>query len=167
MRHRFRTAAFAVVIPTLAFAACDRTPFDPHDDHELLGQVVILDRSTVPHTPIVTWNHDTGWDRDELMSVSHGTDATRTRVSLGAQMFNRGGTPIELGGEYSLRYGVTSDPDNVIDMGVSANLFHGDHVHIYGFHEEARVGVAEIIFALYHVDHSDGETEAIGIRFTE
>lgn len=155
-------AAVAVV------AGCDRSTTEPID-HSQLGQVVILDRSTVPHTPLATWNHDSGWDTQDLMTVSHATEDHRTRVSLGAQMFTRGGDAITLSsaGEYSFRYGVQSDPDNVIDMDVGANLFHGDHVHIYGYHEEGRTGTAQIVFALWHGDHDDGLTSPINITFVD
>jgi hypothetical protein len=169
MNRTARTIAFGSLLPVLALVpACDRSPVDPFD-HHALGQVVILDRSTVPHTPLATWNHATGWDRAELMTVSHATEDHRTRVSLGAQMFTRGGEQITLSstGEYSFRYGVQADPDNVVDMDVGADLFHGDHVHIYGYHEDRRVGSADILFALWHGDHDDGLTTPIRITFTE
>jgi hypothetical protein len=169
MNRTFRNIALGSLFPVLALVpACDRSPVDPFD-HHALGQVVILDRSTVPHTPLATWNHGTGWDRAELMTVSHAAEDHRTRVSLGAQMFTRGGEAITLSstGEYSFRYGVQADPDNVVDMDVGANLFHGDHVHIYGYHEARRVGSADILFALWHGDHDDGLTTPIRITFTE
>jgi hypothetical protein len=169
MNYTRRRLGLLAVIPALALAtACDRSPTDPIGHNEL-GQVVILDRSTVPHTPIATWNHATGWDRTDLMTVSHATEANRTRVSLGAQMFTRGGQAITLSsdGEYSVRYGVSADPNSVVDMNVGAELFHGDHVHIYGHHVEGRTGTADLVFALWHVDHSDGETTPIRITFTD
>jgi hypothetical protein len=168
MKHRIgaRLAALALV-PVLALAACDRSPVR-NNDHEQLGRVVILDRSTTPHTPLATWTHTGGWDRAELMQVSHGREDHRTRVSLGAQMFTRGDQQIELSrtGEYSVRYGVASDPGNVVDMSYD-NIFHGDHVHIYGHHADGRTGTTQIVFSLWHVDHSDGETTPIAITFTD
>jgi hypothetical protein len=97
--------------------------------------------------------------------MSHDAEDHRTRVSLGARMFTRGGEQIELAsdGEYSVRYGVASDPNNVINMDQALGLFHGDHVHIYGFNEERRTGTAQIVFALWHDGHSDGETDPIGV----
>jgi hypothetical protein len=168
VKNSFRTLAVAALLPAAALAACDRSPIEPHDHHEL-GHVVILDRSTTPHTPIATWNHASGWDRTELVTISHATEATRTRVSLGVQMFTRGGQQIQLSstGEYSARYEVVSDPANVVDMGVAASLFHGDHVHIYGFHQEGRIGSADISFLLWHGSHDDGETSPIRITFTD
>jgi hypothetical protein len=159
-----RLAALALV-PLLALGACDRSPVSSND-HEQLGTVVILDRSTTPHTPLATWTHAGGWDSAELMQVSHGREANRTRVSLGVQMMNRGGETIALSrdGEYSVRYGVASDPGNVVDMSHD-NIFHGDHIHLYGFHETGRTGTAQIVFALWHGDHSDAETAPIGITF--
>jgi hypothetical protein len=169
MNRTFRSLALGSLLPALALvSACDRSPLEP-GDHHALGQVVILDRSTVPHTPLATWNHDTGWDNADLITISHAAEEHRTRVSLGARMFTRGGEEITLSstGEYSFRYGVQADPDNVIDMNVAANLFHGDHVHLYGFHEARRVGSADVVFALWHGDHNDGLTTPIRVTFTE
>jgi hypothetical protein len=166
MNRTLRTFTLALAAPLLALAACERSPTGV-DDHAALGQVVILDRSTVPHTPIATWNHATGWDRATLTQVSHAAEANRTRVSLGAQIFTRGGEQVELtrDGEYSVRYGVASDLSGVVDMNRTEELFHGDHVHIYGRNDTRATGTAQIVFALWHIDHSDGETAPIGITF--
>jgi hypothetical protein len=166
MNSRFRSLALAAIVPTLVLAGCDRSP-TAVDDHQALDRVVILDRSTVPHTPLATWTHSGGWNVQNLVNVSHAAEANRTRVSLGAQMFTRGGEQIALtrDGEYGVRYGVASDSGNVVDMNVAAELFHGDHVHIYGFNTERRTGTAQLVFALWHGDHSDGETTPIGITF--
>jgi hypothetical protein len=164
MNRTLRTLALAA--PLLALAACERSPTGV-DDHQLLERVVILDRSTVPHTPVATWNRATGWDRATLMQVSHAAEANRTRVSLGVQMFNRGGEQVALtrDGEYSVRYGVQSDPSGVVDMNRTEELFHGDHVYIYGRNDTRRTGTAQIVFELWHIDHSDAETTPIGITF--
>jgi hypothetical protein len=168
MTTTFRRIALGAIAPALLFAACDRSVVEP-PDHNQLGQVVILDRSTVPHTPLATWTHDGGWNTQDLMTVSHATEDHRTRVSLGARMYTRGGEEITLSsaGEYSLRYGVQSDPAGVIDMDVGAELFHGDHIHIYGHHADRRTGTAELVFALWHGDHDDGLTSPIRITFVD
>jgi hypothetical protein len=168
MNRATRRLALAALAPAALLTACDRSPVDA-PDHSQLGQVIILDRSTVPHTPLATWTHNTGWNTQNLMTVSHATEDHRTRVSLGARMFTRGGDEITLSstGEYSLRYGVQSDPAGVIDLDVAADLFHGDHVHIYGHHANRRTGTAEILFALWHGDHDDGLTTPIRITFTD
>jgi hypothetical protein len=161
-----RSLVLVALAPLLALAACEHSPTGT-DDHAALGRVVILDRSTVPHTPIATWNHATGWDRATLMQVSHAAEANRTRVSLGVQVFTRGGEQIGLTGEgeYSVRYGVATDPAGVVDMNRTEALFHGDHVHIYGRNDTRATGTAQIVFALWHIDHSDGETAPVGITF--
>jgi hypothetical protein len=163
-----RLATLALV-PVLGLAACDRSPAEP-GGHELLGQVVILDRSTTPHTPLATWTYNGGWDRTELVQLSHSAEANRTRISVGARIFNRGGEQMELSrtGEYAVRYGVASDPAGVVNMNFEDDLlFHGDHVHIYGHNDTRTTGAAELVFALWHLDHSDGETTPIRITFTE
>jgi hypothetical protein len=168
VNDRIRNIALAAVVPALFLAACDRSPTEPPDHHQL-GTVVILDRATTPRTVLATWTHTGGWDRQDLMTISHSTEANRTRVSLGAQMFTRGGEEITLSsaGEYSLRYGVHADPAGVIDMNVAASLFHGDHIHLYGFHLERRTGTAEVVFALWHGDHDDGVTSPIRVNFVD
>lgn len=168
MNSRIRSFALGAIAPVLVLAACDRSPVEPHDHHSL-GTVVILDRSTIPHTPIATWTHAGGWDTQNLMNISHSAEENRTRVSLGAQMFTRGGEQIELSreGEYSIRYGVSSDPLNLIDMNVGANLFHGDHIHIYGRNDTRPTGTAQVMFALWHGDHDDGLTTPINVTFVD
>jgi hypothetical protein len=169
MKQKFRGLILGALIPASVLAtACERSPVDL-PGHNELGQVIVLDRSTVPHTPLATWSHTGGWDRSELVTISHATEPNRTRVSLGVQMLTRGGEPITLSrdGEYSVQYGVSADPNNVVNMNVAAELFHGDHIHIYGHHDERRTGSADIVFALWHVDHADGQTTPIRIRFTE
>jgi len=155
--------ALAVVVA----AACDRSTVEP-PGHELLGTVEILDRSTVPATLLATWTHAGGWDQEELMTLSHATEGHRTRASLEARMWSRGGDPIQLSedGEHSVRYGPTEGSADIIDMDESRDLFHGDHVHIYGY-DDGRTGTAQIVFALWHGGHSDGETDAIDFTITD
>jgi hypothetical protein len=155
---------------SVAVAACDRSTVEP-PGHALLGTVEILDRSTVPHTTLAIWTHEQGWDEDVLITVSHATEPDRTRASLGVRMWNQGGSEITLAedGEYSARYGIPpgGDPDDVIDMNPALGLFHGDHVHIYGYHEEGRTGTAQVVFALWHDGHSDGDTTPINVVITD
>jgi hypothetical protein len=168
MNRHLRTLALAALAP-IALAACDsRLPTEAHDHHQL-GQVVILDRSTLPHTVLATWTHAGGWDRQNLMDISHAAEETRTRVSLGARMYTRGGEEITLSrdGEYSFRYGVHADPSGLIDMDVTADIFHGDHVHLYGRNDTRPTGTAQIIFALWHGDHDDGVTTPISVTFVD
>jgi hypothetical protein len=159
-------AAAVLAVAIMGVTACGRSPVDP-PGHHLLGTVVIIDRPVTPRQDIATWTHDGGWDTDVLMTLSHAAETNRTRTSLRARMFTRGGDEIELTGQHSLRYGVAADPDDVLDMDEALGLFHGDHVHIYGHHEEGRTGTAQIVFALWHVDHSDGETDPIGLTITD
>jgi hypothetical protein len=169
MRKTARFAAVVLGVSVIA-AGCDRGVVDP-PGHQLLGTVEILDRSTVPHSTIATWTHDGGWDTDVLATMTYDPNATRTRVSLGARMWTRGGSELTLteDGEYSVRYGIAAngDPDDVINMDTSLGLFHGDHVHIYGHHLPGRTGQADIIFALWHDDHADGETDPITVVVTD
>jgi hypothetical protein len=165
-RNLFRLSTILLLGAT-ATVACDRSPVDP-PGHELLGTVAILDRSAVPQVVLATWTFNGGWDRDVLKIISHADEQDRTRASLGVRMWTRGGEEIELtrDGEYGARYGVAADPNNVVNMDESLGLFHGDHVHVYGFHEEARTGTATLVFVLWHDGHSDGETDPIGVTFS-
>ncbi len=157
-----------LAVAMVGLTGCDRDPTEP-PGHHLLGTVEILNRATVPHTLLATWTHDGGWDTDVLMTLSHGAEDDRTRASLGARMFTRGGEEIELvrDGEYTVRYGPYADPDGVIDMDEALGLFHGDHVHVYGFHQEGRTGTAQLVFALWHGDHADDQTDPIGFTITD
>jgi hypothetical protein len=172
MTLRGRTAAVLVATLLAGVTACDRSPVEP-PGHRELGRVEIYNRATTPNTLLATWTHRddgmNGWDRNVLMTLSHGAEATRTRAVLGVRMFTRGGNEITLSetGQYSVRYGVASDPDNIINMDAALDQFHGDHVYVYGFHQEARTGTAPLVFALWHGDHDDGETDAIGFTIAE
>jgi hypothetical protein len=170
MTKRSLATVVAVLAVAVVAAACGRSTVEP-PGHALLGIVEILDRSTVPHTTLATWTYQQGWDEDVLITLSHATEPDRTRASVGVRMWNRGGSEIALveDGEYSARYGIPpgGDPDDVIDMDPALGLFHGDHVHIYGYHEEGRTGTAQVIFALWHDGHSDGETTPIDVVITD
>ncbi len=156
----------AVLAVTLAGAtACDRSTVEP-PGHEELHQVVIVDRTVTPRQDIATWTNGVGWDTDVLMTLSHAAEVDRTRTSLGARMYTQGGEEIALGDEYTVQYGVASDPNDVINMDPALDLFHGDHVHIYG-HDDGRTGTAQLVFALWHGGHDDGETDPINFTITD
>jgi hypothetical protein len=169
MRKIARLAIAVLGVSVLA-AGCGRGVVDP-PGHRLLGTVEILDRSTVPHSTLATWKHDGGWTVIKPITMSHAAEDHRTRISLGARMWTQGGSEIALteDGEYSVRYGIPAngDPDDVINMDTSLDLFHGDHVYIFGHHLEGRTGQAEIIFALWHDGHADGETDPITVLVTD
>jgi hypothetical protein len=169
MKQRiFRGTAAVMTVALVAVAACDRSPVDP-PGHDQLGTLVITDRGTVPQVVLATWTHDGGWDRDVLTTVSHAAEANRTRISLGVRMWFQSGEEVQLSedGEYGARYGVSADPANVVDMNEALDLFHGDHVHVYGHHIEGRTGTAQLVFVLWHDGHNDGETHPIGLTFTD
>lgn len=161
-----RTAAAALAVTLASVAACDRSPVE--QVHPGIGTVAITDRGAVPQVVLATWTHDGGWDRDILATVSHAAEGDRTRIVLGVRMWNRADEEYQLveGGEYEARYGVVSDPASVVDMDPSRELFHGDHVYVYGHHADGRTGTAELRFVLWHDGHSDGETDPVGLTFT-
>jgi hypothetical protein len=146
--------------------ACDRSPVDP-PGHEELGTVEIVDPST--NVVLATWTHDDGWDEPLATTLSHAAEADRTRAVLGVRMWTEDGHSITLaaGGEYSARYRIHADPDGIIDMDESLDLFHGDHVYVYGYHEEGRTGTAQLVFQLFHGGHSDGDTDPIAFVITD
>lgn len=158
----------ALAVTVLAATACDRSPVDP-PLHPGPGTVEIIDRAQTAQPVIATWTHDAGWDQGAQITMSHGAEDHRTRVSLGVRIYRADGQEFELieDGEYSARYRVLDDPANVIDFDETLGLFHGDHVHLYGFHEEGRTGTAEIRFMLWHDGHSDGETDSIPVIVTD
>ncbi len=164
-----RGVGAAALAGTLVFtAACER---HDHGGHAVVSEITILDRSTTPHSPIATWTPDGGWNQTNLVTMSHSADAGRTRVSLGAQVLDGGGheIPLTRDGEYGIRYGVASDPNGVIDLDTTDPdfYFHGDHVHIYSDNDARLTGSAQIVFALWHDDHSDAETDPITVTVTD
>jgi hypothetical protein len=165
-RNIFRATAVALAVGMAGIAACDRSPVDP-PGHNQLGEVVIIDRTVTPRVTLATWTHTTGWDTDLLTTLSHATDEDHTRISLGVEMWTQGGQAITLveGGAYEAQYGVI-DPDDIINMDPALGLFHGDHVHVYGY-DDGRTGEAQLVFALWHGNHDDGVTTPIRIVITD
>lgn len=164
-----KTRTYAV-LPFLAatlvgIAACDRSPVDP-PHHEELGTVEIVDAGT--DEVLATWT-PAGWDETRLLTLSHGAQAEDTSARLGVRMWTDDGDviPLAVGGEYSARYRVVSDPAEILDMDDALDLFRGDEVYLYGHHVEGRTGTAEIAFELFHGSHADAETHPIEVVITD
>jgi hypothetical protein len=164
----FRSAVATLAVALVSIGACDRSPVDP-PGHAALGTVAIIDRAAVPQAVLATWTHNGGWQPTTLGSVSHAAEDHRTRKVLGVRMWTQGGQEIQLveDGEYEARYGVHADPQNVVDMASANERFHGDHVYVFGYNEERRTGTAQLVFVLWHDGHSDGQTDPIGLTFTD
>ena len=157
-----RRLGAAAALPALMLAtACDRSSTDPNGDpHRDFDRVEIIDRSQTQQPVVATWTADGGWDATELPSIDLENDPPR--VSLGARVFDSDDNevPLTSGGEYSVRYALASGATaGVIDLDRD-DIFHGDHIHIYGLQE----GVTQLQIVLWHVDHADGNTDAISIE---
>jgi hypothetical protein len=172
-RSNMQRFAVLAIAGAVGLAACDRHPTHG-DEHPTLGTVEIIDRTTTdPQTgqnPVVaTWEHGAGWDTDWLPELSHATEDHRTRVSLGVRMWQRDGEQIVLqrDGEHFVQYELAQGaPTGVINFDPALGLFHGDHVHIYGF-EDGTTGETQIRFVLWHDDHAEEATAPIGFRVTD
>lgn len=161
--HHLRRAGLALSLPVLALApACDRSSTDPNGDpHRELDRVEIIDRGQTAQPIVATWTADGGWDTNALPSIDL---EHQERVSLGVNIYDSDGVQLTLqsGGEYSARYALASGAQQgVIDLDrPDDNIFHGDHVHIYGLDE----GTTQVQFVLWHADHADGSTDPISIE---
>jgi len=130
---------------------------DDHDDHDHdhgmdLSAFEIIDRSD---DEVTAYLHDDHW-HDSLPPVPLDDN-----ISLGAYVEDGDGEEIFLGEteEFELRVdyadGANEDP-------VSFD-YHGDHVHIIGEEE----GLTEVVFQLWHDDHSDYDTPPITVEVSE
>ncbi len=132
---------------------------DDHDDHSHhdsgyfndLGvyEFQLLDRSEDPHEEI-SYMHGDHW---------HGTGDFPTvplgdNLSIGAEIEDEDGDPIELGGEYELRAVIADGAEEIVSFDS-----HGDHVHIAGEEE----GVTEIAFEIWHDDHVDYRSDDLAV----
>lgn len=154
-----------ILIPAIIFlAGCERS-HDHDNGHEELEEVRIIDRSN--NQIIGTWTHADGWDVDVLYELSESAEEDRTRVSLGARIFNNHGDEIPLGRneEFEVRYWLAQDAqEGIIDFSFTDDqLYHGDHVHIYGLAQ----GETEIEFTLWHGGHADAATTPVTFRVIE
>jgi hypothetical protein len=142
----------AAVSAVALVAACGH---DHDHDHEL-NRVEIIDRGQTAQPVIATWIAGEGWE-GELPEVGIGDD---DRLSLGVRMFDGEGEQlIERDGEYTARYALADGAAaGILDFD-QFELYHGDHVHMYG----AAEGTTRIVFVLWHDDHADANTDPIDI----
>lgn len=144
-----------------ALPACDRDPVDEeHGEPESL-EVTHVDAEGEPL--VATWTIDGGWD-GELPSIE--LDAEEPILVLGFRAFDDEGHEIELSetGEFEIRYDPVDEEQTVLDMDrPDEELFHGDHVHLYG----AAPGSTDIRFAVWHGNHSDRDLPAIQVTVVE
>jgi hypothetical protein len=125
-----------------------------HDDEELedagLSEFELIDRETDEMTALVHGDH---WDYGLPPVPLDG------QISIGAYIEDDEDEEIELGDEYELRAEVMEGAqEGIVDF-----EFHGDHVDILGEEE----GITEIVFQLWHDDHSDYDTPPIDVEVAE
>ncbi len=144
---------------TVALAACGSDDHGHPPDGDLV-RAEIIDRGQTSQPVIAEWNAGEGWD-GELPEAGIGED---NRLSLGVRMYDADGDQlIEREGEYTARYALADGAaTGVLDLD-GEEIFHGDHVHIYG----AAEGSTEIIFVLWHDDHVEASTTPISITVAD
>jgi len=144
-----RTRMALLLLPLMALAACDRS--STAAEH---GEPESLELRVRGSNELVAWTHGTGsalhWD-GELPHLHPGEE-----IALNAIFRDADGNTIPLGGEYSVNAILApGSPTGIVEL-----TPHGDHVDIEGL----AVGVASIIFQLYHGNHSDWDAPAIAIE---
>jgi hypothetical protein len=162
MKQFARKMVLLAVAPIVTLiAACDRHPTDHDHDHHTLGRVEIIDRGQTGRPVVATWTPAGGW-QGSLPDISLASE--RQRISLGARIFSADNTerPLTRDGEYSVRWGMPmgAPAGIVVNNDSRGERFHGDHIHIYG----QAAGTTQVIFELWHIDHSDGATAPINLR---
>lgn len=159
MRHDLvRWAGTLMAVGALvALPACDR---DDHDDHEEFASLEVIDQGQASQPVVATWTHDGGWE-GQLPSVS--LSSANQRIVLGFRAYAEDGDEFTLSetGENSIRYRLDQGAtEGILNMELDdEELFHGDHVHIYGLAQ----GITQIRFLFWHDDHADAETTGISI----
>jgi hypothetical protein len=134
---------------------------DPRDEE---GQGLIPLRAGGPQASVTVRFFDLQGQQIPISTVSRDQDPPRERTCS----------------EDEARYFPTNTNTNVIawpnmrnpesptgpfhwaqrSTGTIVGIYHCDHVHIY----PETAGTADIVFSLWHGDHSDGETDPITIR---
>jgi hypothetical protein len=150
----------AVLGAFLALPACDR---DDHDDHDEMEILQVLNRGESGQPVIATWTRDGGWTSNSAIpDLPLGEDI---RHSLGFVATAGDGDTFDLDedGEYWIQFWLAPGaPTGIVDLDRD-NIFHGDHVHIYG----QGLGTTQIQFELWHVDHVENATTPISITVVE
>ena len=127
---------------------------DHHHVH--IDRLEVVDRGQTDRPTVATWTVEDGWTAgSELPRIPRGE-----RISLGVRALCEDGDDIIAEDDhYEARYALAPGaPTGIIDTGRD-NIFHGDHVHIYGIEE----GSTQIELLVWHGDHSDLETDPIDV----
>lgn len=166
MSHTFarRIGSFLALGALLALPACDRDSVTD-EDHEDLNSLEVIDRSEAGQPVVATWTLAGGWGSESALPIISLADQEGLIV-LGFRAFAPDGDELELSedGEFSIRYRVADESQDVVDMARSEDeRFHGDHVHLYG----AAPGTTAVHFELRHAGHVERETGAIDVTVVE
>ena len=122
---------------------------DDHDHHLDVVEFEVIDRDT-DETEV--YLHDDHWHGDPLHVPLDDT------LSVEVYAEDADGEEIAFGDEYDLEAEIVDGADGLVSL-----ESHGDHLHIIGEDE----GVTEIIFQVWHDDHSEWDSPALEINVGE
>lgn len=146
---------FKRIIPVLAIGlllfSCSDNSTGPDTDPVEVTRVNLVDRDSgeeIAHT------HGSGDSMHWHGSLPHLHPGEEIEVNV--EFLDADGNVIALGGEYTVQAHLASGSDD----GVVELSSHGDHVDV----EAVGEGNVEIIFSLWHGDHSEFDAPAIGLE---
>ena len=149
-------------LATFVLACAMATACGHHHDHHHDGEIVrieVVDRGQTDQPVVATWTKD-GWT-GELPVVSLAS--TNKRISLGIKAIADDGDDLIAHDDLEARYALASGaPTGIIDV-ERDDIFHGDHIHVYG----VAAGVTQIRVLIWHDDHADLETDPIAISVVD
>ncbi len=142
-------------------ASCGNDDHDHEHEHHDIVAIEIVDRGQTEMPTIATWTADSGWTGG-LPEASLSAD--NPRISLGVRaLCSHGDDLIQKNEDLEARYKLAEGaPGEIIDLDRN-DVFHGDHVHIYG----VSAGTTQVEFLVWHVDHADAVTEPIAITIID
>jgi len=145
-----RTRMVLLLLPLMALAACDRS--STAAEHGEPASLELRERGG--NNTLLAWTHGTGssihWDGG-LPHLHPGDE-----IAINAIFRDADGNTIPLGGEFTVNAVLAQGSPT----GVVALSAHGDHVDIDALSE----GVVQIIFQLYHGNHSDWNAPPIELE---
>jgi hypothetical protein len=154
---RIFTLPLALLVSLSLIVACG--PHDDDDHDEEIERIELVDRGATGTPVVATWTEADGWTGEGLPAIN--LQSTNQRISVGVRALDDHDDDLiqeddDFFAQYAMATGATA---GIVDMAVDAELFHCDHIHIYG---EA-VGTTEIVIEIWHGDHVELTTDPITI----
>lgn len=148
----FRTSVFSTALLSLLLVAgCDRSTTEPEHGEPDQVELYDLDSGTV-----YAFTEGSGnarhWD-GALPAIPQGTS-----LEVGVRFFDEEGDEVPLEGEYWAAAEIRSGGTGILEV-----HSHGDHLDLEGL----APGTVQVVFQLFHGNHSDWDSPELAVTVTQ